>query len=55
MVELSSTWEPVFGLGKNIWAFWMFCCTTIVLIILDAERKVIYVIDKDDEICVGVA
>jgi len=57
LVELVScgSWQPVFGLGENIWGFWMFCCPAIMLIILDAEWKVLYVINKVDEVCIGMA
>ena len=54
-IELSSSWELVFGIGENIWDVSMFCCPTIVLIILDFEEKVIFVIDEDDEACISVA
>ena len=47
MVELSSSWECVFGLWTNVGNMCMFCCALIVLIVLDADRKVTLVVDED--------
>ncbi len=33
----------------------MFCCSSIVLIILDAEGKVILVVDEDNASCISVS
>ena len=47
--------KRVLRLGENIWDVQMFCCPSIMLFVLDAEGKVVLVIDEAYEACIWEA